>query len=588
MIQGAKYLWQLPAHDNAAVCALAARFSLSIPVAQVLIQRGINTLEGAELFLFGAPEQVVADASLLKDAEKAIVRIIQAIEKQEKILIAGDYDVDGVTSSALMMICLAPLGANVNFFLPNRLRDGYGLSVKTVQKAAKSNYSVIITVDNGITAFEPAQEAKKLGIDLIITDHHRPHEHLPEAYAVVDPHQKDCPYPYKKFAGVGISFKLMALLYKRLGKELPEKVYELLLLGTVADVVPLTGENRYWVRYGLRTINTFESYSLHVLKQNGKVTRPAITSLDIGFSIAPQINALGRLEDAREAVKFLVGSDYSETERIGKVLLRLNEARKAIEQSVLADIKALIAAGDIDVVQDYVLIAAHSNWPTGVIGLVASRLVGMYGRPAILLHKTGDGLVKGSCRSIPEFNMFEALQECHDILITFGGHPMAAGLSLKESDLPELKKRLCAHAARVLTPADLQHKLRIDAQLTLPDMTKKIMADLAHLEPFGCENAQPVFWVKGVSLLEDPVLLKGAHLKCMVFADGVIKPVIFFNRPELYDLLCAHGREAFDIAVYVTENHWSDRVSIELQGIDIALPCSPACPEPIEGSREIE
>lgn len=569
-MQGLKYRWQLPTIDAQAACDLAARLSLSIPVAQVLQHRGIKNNTDAERFLFGSFDQMVADPGLLKDAHKAIDRIIAAIENKEKILIAGDYDVDGVTSSALMMICLAPLGAQVNFFLPNRMRDGYGLSVKTVQKAVQSGYSVIVTVDNGITAFEPAREAKKLGIDLIITDHHRPHDHVPDAYAVIDPHQDTCTYPYKKFAGVGISFKLMTLLYMRLGKKLPEKVYELLLLGTVADVVPLTGENRFWVRYGLRTVNTFQSYSLQVLKQNGKVTRPALTSLDIGFSIAPQINALGRLEDAREAVKFLVGSDYTETERIGKTLLALNDARKAIEQSVLHDIQQMITAGMVDVVNDFVLIAAHDRWPAGVIGLAASRLVGMYGRPAIVLHKS-NGVAKGSCRSIAAFNIFDALESVKDLLINFGGHPMAAGLSVKEVDLPEFKARICAYAAQRLTLADFQHTLAVDAQLTMPDITKKIVSDLAHLEPFGCENAQPVFWIKRVSLIDDPVLLKDVHVKCMIFADGVIKPIIFFNRPDIYTALMAHGRELFDVAAYVTENYWNDRPSIELQGVDICL-----------------
>lgn len=568
--RGVKYVWQLPEAATEDVYELATRCSLSIPLAQMLKGRGFVTAEQIRSFLFAAQEDVVGDPRLLKDACKAVERIKKAIENNEKILIAGDYDVDGVTSSALMMLCLAPLGAQVNFFLPNRLRDGYGLSVKTVQKAAQSGYSVIITVDNGITAFEPALEAQKLGIDLIITDHHRPHDELPQAYAIVDPHQEECPYPYKKFAGVGISFKLMALLYEELGKNMPEKVYELLLLGTVADVVPLTGENRYWVRYGLYKINSFESYAVSVLKQNGKVTKPAINSLDIGFSIAPQINALGRLEDAREAVKFLIGSDYSETERIGTVLLALNESRKAIEKSVLHDVETIIASGEINVSDEYVLVAAHAGWPAGVIGLVASRLVGMYGRPAILLHKTNGGVLKGSCRSIPEFNIFDALQECKELLMTFGGHPMAAGLSLKEENLAAFRAQMNAHARQLLKPDDLQQKLRIDAELTLPDITKKLFGDMAHLEPFGCENTQPLFWIKNVTLVDTPLLLKDLHVKCMLFAEGVMKPLMFFNRPELYPLLCAQGQEPFDVAVHVVENHWNDRVSLELQGLDVA------------------
>lgn len=317
MIKGSKYLWQLSAVDPLLVQERAALFNLSFPIVQTLLARGFVAHKEFEHFLFATRETSVAHPSLLKDADKAIDRIIYAIDHQEKILIAGDYDVDGITSSALLMECLLPLGARVNFFLPNRIRDGYGLSVKTIERAAQSGYAVVITVDNGITAFEPALAAKKLGIDLIITDHHRPHDHLPQAFAVIDPHQADCPYPYKKFAGVGIGFKLMSLLYERLGKQLPEKVYELLLLGTVADVVPLTGENRFWVRHGLYTVRLRESTALRVLKQNARFAKTSLSSTDIGFFITPQINALGRLEDAREGVKFLIGSDEQETARIG-------------------------------------------------------------------------------------------------------------------------------------------------------------------------------------------------------------------------------------------------------------------------------
>lgn len=570
ILQGAKYLWTIPDHDGEAVCLRASAYNLSLPLVQTLFTRGMTSSEQFDRYLFSSYEQDVAHPGLLKDAEKAIDRLVKAIEQKEKILIAGDYDVDGITSSALLLICLLPLGADINFFLPNRVRDGYGLSVKTVQRAAQNGYTVIITVDNGITAFEPAREAQKLGIDLIITDHHRPHDHLPEAYAVVDPHREDCEYPYKKFAGVGVSFKLMALLYERLGMPLPEKVYELLLLGTVADVVPLTGENRFWVRHGLQLINNRESFSLQVLKKNARVTKPQLSSTDIGFFITPQINALGRLEDARAGVKFLIGSDTQETELVGQTLAQLNEARKNIERSIFSEIEALVIEKTINLDEDKILIASSNKWPSGVIGLVASRLVGAYGRPAILFHITSDGLAKGSCRSIPEFNIFEALCEVKDLLHTFGGHPMAAGLSLKVELLPELKQRLNKLLAERLKPEDFKQKLRIDGELTLPEANKKLLSDMALCEPFGCENPQPVFYVKQVSLIDQPQLLKDAHIKCMVFADGVIKPVIIFNRPDLYEPLCRQGQAPFDIAVQVIENQWNGRINVELQALDVA------------------
>lgn len=569
-LQGAKYLWKLPEYNQQLVSDLVLANNLSFPIVQTLVSRGHTTQQACEQFLFSSYEKDVAHPGLLKDAHKAVDRIIFAIKNNQKILIAGDYDVDGITSSALMMICLAPLGAQVNFFLPHRVNDGYGLSIKTVQRAAQNGYNVIITVDNGITAFEPALEAKKLGIDLIITDHHRPHDHLPEAFAVIDPYQAGCEYPYKKFAGVGVGFKIMTLLYERMGLELPAQVYELLLLGTVADVVPLTGENRFWVRHGLQKINALESLALKTLKQNARFTKPAVSSQDIGFFITPQINALGRLEDPRQGVKFLVGADALETAQIGKVLGQLNEARKAIERSVLADVEVEILEKRINLEHDSVIIAASSKWPPGVIGLVASRLVSAYGRPAILLHLTANGLAKGSCRSIAEFNMFDALAASQDLLESFGGHSVAAGLSLRAEKLPELKARLQKRVNDLLTVDDLKQKIKIDAELTLPEANKKLMSDMSYLEPFGCENSQPLFRVKNVTILENPILLKDVHIKCELFADGITKSVIFFNRPELFERLIAHKNEPFDIAAYVTENHWNGRVNVELQGIDIA------------------
>lgn len=568
--QGKKYRWHIPAVDSVAVAELAAACNLSMPVVEILFNRGFRTRAEIEKFLFTLPETSVHDPALLKDALKAVERINQAIENKEKILIAGDYDVDGVTSSSMMLISLLPLGAQANFFLPHRVRDGYGLSVKTVERAAANGYKVIITVDNGITAFDPAKRAKELGIDLIITDHHRPHDKLPDAYAIIDQMQSDCPYPYKTLAGVGVTFKVLSLLYQRRGIELPVKAYELLLLGTVADVVPLTGENRYWVRQCLQYVNQAASNSLNVLKQNGRVTRPQLSAGDIGFSIAPQINALGRLEDARDGVRFLVGEDSAETERIGRVLLELNEARKAIERSVFADVEREITQGTIDLASERVIIVASEQWPPGVIGLVASRVVAAYGRPAILFHLTSEGLAKGSCRSIPEFNMFDALESCHDLLISFGGHSLAAGLALRKDDLPLLKQRLEERAANTLAIEDLHLKLRVDASISLAEVGAKLVRDLGHLEPFGNSNHVPAFHISSVTLIEPPRLMKETHVKIRVFADGMIKPVVFFNRPELFSYFIEIQDKPFDLVAQVSENHWNGSVSVELIGVDVS------------------
>ncbi|MBT3455476.1 single-stranded-DNA-specific exonuclease RecJ [bacterium] len=570
-LHGQKYVWQIPYFDTEKVCDISGKYNFSFPIAQVLFSRGFIDNNEIDSFLFTSFERDVSHPSLLKDAQKAVDRILKAIENKESILVCGDYDVDGVTSTAMMMLCLLPLGAKINFFLPHRERDGYGLSEKIVKRAAKNKYSVIITVDNGITSFEAAKMAKDSKIDLIITDHHKPHSTLPEACAIVNPNQKECVYPCKILAGVGVAFKVLSLLYEDIGRQLPPKVYELLMLGTIADVVPLLDENRYWVRHGLAHVNKNESEALRVLKSNSGLNKPQISSIDVAFNVAPQINALGRLKDARQGVQFLIGSDKKTVESVGTTLWELNQARKEVERSIINDVEQIILSKQIDVERENIIMAAHDNWPSGVIGLVASRLVESYGRPAFLFHLTKDGKAKGSCRSIEAFNIFMALQECEDILDRFGGHSHAAGLSLPKENLPILKERLEKMILEQLTPFDLQQKLKIDAQVLLPDVTKKIVSDLQLLEPFGCKNKQPVFYIKDVVLVAPPKLLKGLHVRCKVFADGVTRSLIFFNRPDIFDALLSVADGPFSVAAYVRENFWNAQQLIELQGVDIAF-----------------
>lgn len=568
-VQGTKYLWKMPDEDTSLLPHFASTYNLSYPIIQTLITRQYKSKSDLDSYIICSGEQNIHDPALLADAEKAVDRIIYAIKNQEKILICGDYDVDGITSSAMMMLCLLPLDAKINFFLPNRVRDGYGLSVKTIRRAALNGYKLIITVDNGITAFEPAIEAKKHGIDLIVTDHHKPHAHLPDAFAVIDPYRSDCKYPYKKLAGVGVSFKILSLLYSKLGLQLPKKVYELLMLGTVADVVPLTGENRYWVRYGLALANSTESLSMSILRENARITKAELSSTDVGFFITPQINALGRLEDPREGVAFLIGQDFFEVKRVGNVLKELNQARRAIEKTIFQDIENSINNKIIDIENESIVVAV-GDWQPGVIGLVASRIVSTYARPAIVFHAGENGIAKGSCRSVAEFSMFDALTEAKDILINFGGHAMAAGLSLDMAKIPELKSILNSRFSRLLPDFDFKNKLYIDAHLPLAEFNKKIMLDLAYLEPFGCENPQPVFYTQG-TIIDSPTMLKDNHVKCLVFAEGIIKPVIFFNRPDLYEILNKNKDKEIKIAGHVMENNWNNKVSIEFQGLDILI-----------------
>ncbi len=558
--------------DAERVRNIAYTHSLAMPIAHVLYSRGYLQDKDISSFLFTSFEQDVPHPGSMKGLMTAAKRIIAAKEKNQKILIFGDYDVDGVTSSSLALTALLPLGFNINFYLPNRLKEGYGLSVDAVRKAFDHGYQLIVTVDNGTTAFAAAQEAQRLGVDLIITDHHRPHGDLPPALSIVNPHQHDCPYPFKHLAGVGVTFKLMCLIYELLDiHKLPQKTYELLLLGTVADVVPLLGENRYWVRHGLHTINHFRSNAMRTLAQNSNLTKDEYTSLDIGFMIAPQINALGRLADPRDAVKFMISADLSDVEKVGAVLKAINEERKRVDSAIFDEIDQRIQRGHIDLSTDRIILDSSKDWPAGVIGLVAGKLMHSYGRPTLLLHLDSQGFAKGSCRSIPEFNMFDALSACSDLLVQFGGHSFAAGLKLKQEHVPALKERLNQAVAQQVAAEDLIPKLHIDAPLPLQEVNQKMLAGLEQLEPFGNQNAQPLFLIRDVSLVKPPQVLKEKHIKCLVFADGIIKPVIFFNRPDLLPILQQLEDKPFSLAAHVMKNEWGGSVKIELQGIDIAI-----------------
>ncbi|MBN2267453.1 MAG: single-stranded-DNA-specific exonuclease RecJ [Candidatus Babeliaceae bacterium] len=571
VIRGSKFLWQLPEPlPQEAITTLSQHIQLSTPILELLIRRGYSTVDLFDQFLITPREQLVADPALLVDAEKAVDRLLHAIKNEEKILIVGDYDVDGMTSTALLMLALLPIGARVNFFLPHRIKDGYGLSPKIVERAATSGYSLIITVDNGIAAHDAALCAQERGVDLIITDHHRPQNELPPAHAVVNPWRSDCPYPFKHLAGVGVAFKLLTLLYEKIGRELPEQSEELLALGTIADVMPLVGENRYWVRRGLRQINDRESLAIRTLRTNARLSRK-ITALDIGFFLTPQLNALGRLDDPRSAITFLISNNEEEVARIGAQLYQLNQDRRTIENEVISSVTNQIKQGLINPLKEKILIAADGSWPAGVIGLAASRLVSLYGRPVILLHDVGNGTLKGSGRSIPAFNLFDGLSEAQDLLMHFGGHAAAAGLAVQSENLMLLKQRLTEKIDRELKPEDFEQRIQCDASLSMSELNGKLCRDLAYLEPFGPGNEKPTFYLSEVSVIGQPVIYKDAHVRFSAFADGVIKPIIFFNRPDIFSTILTAENQTFDCAVHVTENEWEGRKRVELQGVDIAL-----------------
>ncbi len=571
---GLKFVWKKNNLDQGLVSLIQAQTNFSYPIAELLVSRGLDTKEKVFDFLF--PIITISEETSLKmkDLEKAVERIELAIERQEKILIFGDYDVDGMTSSSIALLGLRHLNANVNFYLPNRFKDGYGLSPKIVELAHKNEFKLIITVDNGTTCIEAVDKAHELGLDVIITDHHKPKETIPSSLALINPHQSDCNYPFKYFCGAGVIFKLISFFFHKQGKALPDKIYELLLMGTVADVVPLTGENRYWVKFGLDRLNkNIKSFSFECLAENAKkLNKKRWYSSDIGFGIAPQLNALGRLEDPKKAVKFLVSSNQDDVLTISYALHEVNNKRKDIEAIVYADIEKKISSKEIDLEKEFLIFDASENWPPGVIGLVAGKLMHNYGRPVVLFHiDKNANLAKGSARSIAGFDLFKALGKCKELLKTFGGHTLAAGLSCEIENLNKLKASLSGLISEKFELSDLHPAILIDAEIRLKDLSDSFINDLERLEPFGNENPMPIFLLAQVTMVKAPSILKEKHIKISIFSDGKTKSIMFFNRPELFDTFIAIQDKPFDIAVQPSINDFHNTISLDLFGLDICI-----------------
>jgi single-stranded-DNA-specific exonuclease len=570
IVQGLKFRWNLHECPREAVADLAAANYITMPIAHALFARGYTSTELLRQLLAPDSSVHIASPKLLKSCDVAVARILKAIENDEKILVFGDYDVDGITSVSLMLLALLPLNAKINFFLPVRKKHGYGLSVYAVEQAHKNGYKLIITVDNGISAFPAAERAQELGIDLIITDHHKAHDHLPPAYCIVNPQQNDCQFPHKNLAGVGVIFKVISLLYEQLQKPLPNKIYELLMLGTIADVVPLIHENRHWVLHGLNIVNKQKSEAISTLAENAGLTKERIGARDVGFMLTPQINALGRLDDPRDAVKFLISSDSEHVRAIGEILKNINEERKTIERGMFEEIESVVKK-NLNLPQEYLIMAGHNHWPAGVIGLVAGRCTHAYGKPTFLFHLTDDGIAKGSCRSVKGLDLFKVLDKNKDLLLTFGGHSAAAGLSLKQTDLPELKKRLIATISELVKLEELRPQVLVDATLEFSDIGQNLVKDLLRLEPFGIGNEEPVFVVENLTQVKPPRLMKDKHIKITAFSQGIVKPIIFFNRPELYDIFTNLGEKTFSVVGTITQNEWNDTISTEIIGIDAKI-----------------
>ncbi len=490
--------WKIrPVRDQLEIRSLADSLNISEVLAKLLILRNIKSFPQARYF-FKPDLEGLHSPFLMHGMRSAARRVILAITSNEKILVYGDYDVDGTCSTALMYMFLKELGANVEFFIPNRIRDGYGITNTSIDYVKSTGTSLMISVDCGITAVEEAEYANTLGIDMIICDHHQPREVLPPAFAVLDPLKPGCGYPFKYLSGAGVAFKLAQAVAALLGnQQLPLKYLDLVAMAGAADIVPLTDENRILVMYGLDLLNKSPRPGLLALMRATRIEPGQLNAGQVVFSIAPRINAAGRLGDAKIAVELLMTENIARAEELSAKLETENwERRKLDEETLTSALDKVLSVHDLE--KDMALVLHEEEWHPGVIGIVASRLVELYYRPTVMLT-TIDGVAKGSARSIPNFNIYEALQQCGDLLNHFGGHQAAAGLSIDVVNIPEFRRRFNLLAKEQINNDDLIPQIEIDAKIKLSEITPKFLRVLHQFAPFGPENPRPVFLSEGVS-----------------------------------------------------------------------------------------
>jgi len=528
--------WVLCHLDADRSTSLSRQLGISGLTAQVLINRGINEPESARAFLSPSLADL-HDPQLLKGMPEAVVRIAAAIGKKEKITVYGDYDVDGTSSTALLVLFLREVGANCNYYIPDRLKEGYGLNLDAVKSLAASGTKLIITVDNGISSYDETVLASSLGIDIIITDHHQLPDKTPPALAVINPQQGDCSYPFKSLAGVGVVFNLVTALRAHLRgnghwnkKKEPnlKKYLDLTALGTIADIVPLVETNRLFAHFGLKELTASRRPGIRALKKVSAIDEGEINAGKVGFQLAPRLNAAGRLSTADLGVRLLMTEDEAEARELAERLDQENIARRELEKKMFEDALGMVEERGMDKSSSIVL--ASKNWHPGVIGIVASRLVERYYLPTLLIAiKDGEG--KGSARSIAAFHLFEGLKECGSHLLGFGGHKYAAGFSIKEDRITDFAADFDSVVNKTLKPEDFSPSIKIDATLDLSDIDDKLVQDLEKMQPFGPSNPEPVFLSENIEVKE-AIILKDAHLKMKLDCDEGTLDAIAFNMKE--------------------------------------------------------
>ena len=574
--------------DKQLVKGLSESLGIDEKLAILLVQRGITNYDEAKDFFRPSLEHL-HDPFLMKDMDKAVDRLQRAITGGEKILIYGDYDVDGTTAVALIYTYLKNIvnKKKIEFYIPDRYEEGYGISYKGIDYAADHGFGLVIVLDCGIKAVEKIDYANERGVDFIICDHHRPDEVIPRAAAVLDSKRPDCEYPYKELSGCGVGFKLVTALSMRLGRPI-EEVYQLLdyvAVSIAADIVPITGENRVLAYFGLKLLNKNPRPGIEAVLRHANINRRddnvnaegdtqnalerELTISDLVFLIGPRINAAGRLEKAADSVRLLLATNYDHAEKLASSINELNVQRRELDNTITEEALQMIDA-DEKMRNAKSTVIFNENWHKGVIGIVASRLTDSYYRPTIVLTRSGS-LVTGSARSIKNFDIYDAIDSCSDILEHFGGHKYAAGLSLKPEHLQEFSERFEKYVSEHLEEGDLTPELNVDIEIDFPTITPKFVRILKQFAPFGPGNIAPVFLTRNViDAGFSRAVGNRKHLKLSVMQQGNTENVfagIAFQKGDLYDRI--HDKEPFTMCYHIEENFWQGKTTLQLNVKDI-------------------
>ena len=567
--------------DAESVKLLAEKLNINNHLANLLVQRGITDFEGAKNF-FRPQLSDIHDPFLMKDMDKAVQRIKDAIKNNEKILVYGDYDVDGTTAVAMVYLYLKNIYSNVDFYIPDRDTEGYGISIQGIDFAEKNEFSLVIALDCGIKAVEKIEYAKSKQIDFIICDHHRPGKKMPDAYAVLDPKREDCNYPFKELSGCGVGFKLIQEYNQKTGEPFKnlEKYLDLVVTSIASDIVPVTGENRILAYYGLKILNSNPRPGIEAILRYSNVIRTEtnintgnifnreLTINDLVFLVGPRINAAGRIESAKNSVELLISENIDSAERVAEQINTLNTERRNLDTQITQQALDMISSNE-KLKNGKTTVVFNSGWHKGVIGIVASRLTETYYRPTIVLTKSND-FITGSARSVKDFDIYDAVDACSDLLEHFGGHKYAAGLSLKEENLNAFQERFENVVSDTIEDHMLIPEVEIDAKLNLNDINNKFYRILKQFAPFGPNNMTPMFQTNGLIDTGYARIVGNNHLKLNVVhrdISGYPVSAIAFQQGEHIEYI--KKGIPFDICYHIEENNWNNKTTIQLNIKDI-------------------